>query len=1111
MTATVGSLQVDLTLTHAQFQRGIQDVNRQLKLVQSEFKLAGAGVQGFGNSLDGMRAKSRMLEQSLQQQQSKVEQLRQRYEQLKVTKGEDDAATQRMLISYNNAQAQMQRTEAELERLNQQIRLQSSAWHQWGQRMQAVGQTLKNVGQSMKNVGRQLSMKLTAPIVGLGTAAVKAGADFEEGMSRVSAISGATGKDFTDLRDLAKQLGADTKYSATEAASGMEFLAMAGFKTKDILSAMPGMLDLAAAGALDLGRAADIASNILSAFNIDAGKAGHVADVLAKAAASANTNVEQLGEGMKYLAPAANSLGWTLEDSTAAMMALGDAGIQGSLAGQAFASSLVRLANPTKRMGKVIKNTGMEFFDAAGNMKSMPEVIKELEIGLKGMTQEQKAAYLSMLFGAEAYKHWAVLLEKGSGALQENVDMLEKADGAAKEMAKTMSDNLKGELKTLLSALEGLAIKLSEILIPILRDVVEKLTEWTRAFAKLDEGTQKTILAVAGIAAAIGPALVVLGALVSSVGAIVSALGTVSAAIAVVTTGAAAATPAVGALAAVFTALTGPVGLAIAAIAGLTAGGIALYKNWEKIMELPGPLKTAIFALVPGLTAVVGGIKLVQDAASDAIPEIDRFGEGISKGTKKALEGFFELSDGAAVKVKEMTLGQKRMTEEMAASLVESYSKMNEQILAKMDERHTKQLESTRAYFINSNVLTDTEEEKILAKIDERNKAEQERQQYHGQRIKEIIETAAAEKRELTEREQQTINNIQQIMNENAVKYLSKNEVESKVILEKMKQQAGDITARQAAEVVKNSNKQRTDAVKEAEKEYKEKIAAIIRMRDESGVITAEQAEKMIAEAKKQRDETVKHAEDMHKNVVGEAKKQAGEHLEHVNWETGEVLSKWEVFKNKVGTTFDLTVGLTKKYWKMMTDEVTEKAENIKTNALTAFETLKNKAEEKFIQTKDKILTPIKEAKEKISGLVDDIKGFFENMKLKIPKIEMPKLPKFKLTGEFSLNPPSVPKIGVDWYAKGAVFTKPTVFNTPYGLKGFGEAGAEAALPLTDAVLGAIGEGIARTMQNNDIQSQKVFSPTTNNHFYSNRLTPSEVARKEQQASRQQAMEWGFQ
>lgn len=394
-----------------------------------------------------------------------------------------------------------------------------------GQRTTGVlGRGFSQVGLSAAGLGSTIggvaiAMAGMAGIaVGVGAAVagvVSAGASYEAQMSKVKAISGANGKEFEMLKAQAKQLGSDTKYSATEAAEGMEFLARAGFKTGDIMKAMPGMLDLAAAGALDLGQAADISSNIMSGFGIEAGKAGHVSDVLAKAAASANTDVSQLGEAMKYLAPTAKSVGWSMEESTAAVMALSDAGIQGSLAGQAFGSSLTRLASPTKKMHKVMDSLNLSFFDSSGVMKPLPQLVGELQQKTSGLTMEQKASALSTLFGAEAYKHWAVLIDKGGDALGKNTEMLKNADGAAKQMADTMNNNLSGAWKGFESKLETLAITIYEKISPALQalvnfgsDVVSGFTkmissssDFTKGFSKAFEGIGTALSSVKNVIA----------------------------------------------------------------------------------------------------------------------------------------------------------------------------------------------------------------------------------------------------------------------------------------------------------------------------------------------------------------------------------------------------------------------------------------------------------------------------------------------------------------------------------------------------------------------------------------------------------------------------------
>ncbi|OLR83680.1 phage tail tape measure protein [Bacillus sp. MB366] len=334
------------------------------------------------------------------------------------------------------------------------------------------------VGTSAIAIGGMAGMALGAGAALVGI--VSAGANFEQIMSKVAAVSGASGSEMKQLEAQAKELGATTQFSATQAGEGMMYLAQAGFKTGDIMKAMPGMLDLAAAGALDLGTAADIASNIMSGFGLSADKATHTADVLALAASNSNTNVTQMGEAMKYAAGTAHTVGFSMEETSAAIMAMANSGLQGSVAGQAFATSLGRLAKPTKEMRKVMDELNLSFFDQQGKIKPLPTIIKELEDKTGSMTNQQKSATLTTLFGAEAYKNWAALMQEGSEKLEKNTRALEKADGAAAKMAKTMNDNLKGKWIEFTSALEGLAITIFTLIAPALAAIVLGLTQVVR-------------------------------------------------------------------------------------------------------------------------------------------------------------------------------------------------------------------------------------------------------------------------------------------------------------------------------------------------------------------------------------------------------------------------------------------------------------------------------------------------------------------------------------------------------------------------------------------------------------------------------------------------------
>src|SRR5699024_8063903 len=288
---------------------------------------------------------------------------------------------------------------------------------------------------------------------------------------------------------------------SSEAGEGMEMLARAGFETSEVMEALPSVLDLAADGAVDLGDAADITSNILSGFGMQAEETERVADVLAKASADSNTDIQDLGEALNNVGTISSDLGISIEDTAAAIGVLGDAGIQGGQAGRQLRSGLQSLAAPTSQASKLMNDLGIEVFDAEGNMKSMPAVVKELEKGLGGMSAQQKAAALETLFGADAMSAWSVLVNEGSDELGDFSDELKNSEGAAGDMAETTEDNLAGSMRSLKSALEVAAIGLSELGEGPMRTVIEKATELIRWFDGLSDSTKQWIILIAGVSA----------------------------------------------------------------------------------------------------------------------------------------------------------------------------------------------------------------------------------------------------------------------------------------------------------------------------------------------------------------------------------------------------------------------------------------------------------------------------------------------------------------------------------------------------------------------------------------------------------------------------------
>ncbi|WP_445449955.1 phage tail tape measure protein, partial [Enterococcus faecalis] len=289
--------------------------------------------------------------------------------------------------------------------------------------------TMMAVGSTMQTAGKSMTKLLTVPILGAGIAAAKIGGDFEEQMSRVKAISGATGSSFDQLKQQAIDLGAKTAFSAKESAAGMENLASAGFDANEIMSAMPGLLDLAAVSGGDVALASENAATALRGFGLDASQAGHVADVFARAAADTNAEVADMGEAMKYIAPVANAMGISLEESAAAIGIMSDAGIKGSQAGTSLRGALSRLAKPTDPMIAKMEELGLSFYDAEGNMKSLKDQIGMLQHAFKGLTPEQQQNALVTLYGQESLSGMMALIDKGPDSLGKLTNSLKDSNG----------------------------------------------------------------------------------------------------------------------------------------------------------------------------------------------------------------------------------------------------------------------------------------------------------------------------------------------------------------------------------------------------------------------------------------------------------------------------------------------------------------------------------------------------------------------------------------------------------------------------------------------------------------------------------------------------------
>ena len=373
-----------------------------------------------------------------------------------------------------------------------------------------VAGALGSIGAAAETAGRALTMHITGKLLDVGQAALQVGMDFDASMSNVYGLMSSLNlsqAQMDALRDTAREMGATTKFSTSEAADAMGYMALAGWDDAQVIAGIPGVLNLAAAANMDLAKASDIVTDTMTPFGMAAERAGEAADVFAYAQANSNTTVEALGEAMKYAAPTADAFGMTLQDTAAAMGVLANAGIKGSQGGTTLNAMLRDMKNNAKNGAIAIGKTKVALTNADGSYRSYAAIIRDIDKATSSMTASQRDAALGAIFGDESLKGILATLKQGPDALDAMTEGMYACGGAAEDMAATMGDNLKGDLAILESGAQDMAIALSDWLMPAARGVVQGITDMIGKFNALDDGTKNTIFRIGAMAAAAGPLL----------------------------------------------------------------------------------------------------------------------------------------------------------------------------------------------------------------------------------------------------------------------------------------------------------------------------------------------------------------------------------------------------------------------------------------------------------------------------------------------------------------------------------------------------------------------------------------------------------------------------
>ena len=596
-------------------EKALKSVNSTIKTTQSQLKDVERLLKLDPSHTELLSQKQALLKDKIGATKEKLDALKQAQEQAKQQMESGDLGKDK----YDALQREIIETEQELKNLAREAAEANTALN----KIDAVGKKLESVGNKMSSVGSSMTRYVTAPIVALGTAAIKTTADFDESMSQVKAVSGATGEEFDKLREKAREMGAKTKFSASEAADAFNYMAMAGWKSGEMLDGIEGIMNLAAASGEDLATTSDIVTDALTAFGLKAKDSGHFADVLAAASSNANTNVSMLGESFKMCAPVCGSLGISAEDAAVALGLMANAGVKGSQAGSSLRTGLVNLSKPTKQMTEYMNKYNISLKTNEDGSVNLRETMVNLREKMSSLSETERAAALSAIFGKNSMAAWAAIVGASDEDFEKLASAIDGCDGAAEDMAATMQDNLNGQITILKSALQELAIQIGDALMPTIRNIVSKIQEFVLKLQQMDEGTRNTILRIAAFAAAIGPVLLVVGKLTTGVGKGLQAISSLGKGILTFVNQAKLGVGAGGKLATALAGI-GPVGWAIiVVVAALTAAFVHLWKNNEefraKVTAIWESVKAKFSAMAEKITNLLNSLGFSFSDLGEAI------------------------------------------------------------------------------------------------------------------------------------------------------------------------------------------------------------------------------------------------------------------------------------------------------------------------------------------------------------------------------------------------------------------------------------------------------------------------------------------------------------
>ena len=560
--------------------------------------------------------------------------------------------------TYNSLETEISQNENKLKEYktelnNTQIKVKELSNELLKMPFDKIGQNIQHAGNNFKTIGQTMSTSITLPTVAIGTAATKIGIDFDRAMSKVQAISSATTEEFQKLKKKAEDMGKSTKFSSSEVAEARTYMGMAGWKTNDMLVGLDGILNLAAAGGTDLALASDIVTDGLTGLGLTAKDSSKFVDIMASTITNANTNVEMMGETLKYAGPVAGALGIKMEDLSLAIGLMSNAGVKSSQSGTALRGGLTNLVKPTDQIADKMTEYGISIQKTKDGSVDLMATIKLLRSKLGGLSETTQANALATIFGKESMSGWAAIINASETDFNKLSEAISNSDGKAKELSEVMQQNLGGSIDTMKSALEGALKDGFEAMLPVLENVVGKITDLANWFSSLDEEQQKNIITMVGMAAAIGPLLSLLGQVLIVGGNTVTLFGALK-------TGGLGAAESVGLLGSAVSLITGPAGLVLL-IGSLIAVTSALGDNEKKLSDLQE--KWGLFGQVIGSVCetMTGTVELSIGNISIMISTLGKIIGAVFKGDFKSIddiwsEGWAKIENNTAKAMSDLRL-----------------------------------------------------------------------------------------------------------------------------------------------------------------------------------------------------------------------------------------------------------------------------------------------------------------------------------------------------------------------------------------------------------------------------------------------------------------------